>query len=238
MSSSLHLFVPSEMEKAMLGGVSIFNAVEKQELDNIAALCSWGKFEAQQEILSANSPSENVFFLLSGRVRAHRFSLHGREITFDDLNAGDIFGEIAAIDKKPRSADVTGVSPGLCAFTSDHNFRDILQHYPRTSYALNVYLAKMIRKTSERVMVLASMEAYARVFHTIISSSQPHENSEKLVLGDLTHYDIACMSGCTRETVSRSISTLLKLGIAEKKGRNLFIKDKSAIEQLILKYSS
>ena len=41
-----------------------------------------------------------------GRARVVNYSVSGREITFADLVAGDYFGEIAAIDGRPRSAGV------------------------------------------------------------------------------------------------------------------------------------
>ena len=231
-------FIPSEKDITMLGSVEIFKTLSHAEIAQVAKSCRWSRFKQNQEIVWASSPSKRVFFLLSGRVRVHMFSPNGREVTFDELGKGRIFGEIAAIDKEPRSANVVGISPGIIASMEDRDFCNILVKYPQASFALNEYFVNVIRKTSQKVMVLSSMEAYARIFHTIINSSRVDEKDDSLLLENLTHYDIAGMSGCTRETVSRSIGTLIKLGVAHKEGRALRITDKMAIEELILKYSN
>ena len=238
----------SSIEYALLRNIFLFNRLSTDRFNEICELCTWQNFKAGEAILWSNNdkilrPNNNahkdsVFFLLSGRVRVHRFSLSGREITLDQIEAGGIFGELSAIDSEPRSADVIGVTAGIIAIMKSQDFRRVIQNDLAISFALHQYFVRIIRKTSDRVMTLTSMEAHARVFHTILLNCKTSTKSEVLILENLTHHDIACMSGCTRETVSRSIGTLIKLGMAKKKGRALHIHDKSAIKQLILKYST
>ena len=47
--------------------------------------------------------------VLSGRIRISATSPDGREVTLNMIDAGEVFGEIALLDGKPRSADATAL---------------------------------------------------------------------------------------------------------------------------------
>ena len=60
-------------------------------------------------IVARGDTGRDVFFLLQGRARVTLFSEDGREITYRDIDPGEIFGELAGIDGKARSADVVAL---------------------------------------------------------------------------------------------------------------------------------
>ena len=47
-----------------------------------------------------------MFFLVSGEARVIVYSMAGKVVSFNDLGPGDMFGELPAIDGRPRSASV------------------------------------------------------------------------------------------------------------------------------------
>ena len=51
----------------------------------------------------------DVFFVLQGHLRVV-VSVGGRETILRDLAAGDFFGELAALDLKPRSAGIVAIA--------------------------------------------------------------------------------------------------------------------------------
>ena len=51
--------------------------------------------------------SNDVRFIAHGTVRIVVRMLEGREVIFNDLEAGQFFGELAAIDNGPRSANAS-----------------------------------------------------------------------------------------------------------------------------------
>lgn len=66
----------------------------------------WIRFRAHDTIINRESDSRDVYFVVEGRVRVVNFSMSGREISFDEREAGAVFGELAALDGEPRSATV------------------------------------------------------------------------------------------------------------------------------------
>ena len=69
-------------------------------------------------------------------MRIVNYSLSGREIAFDDLGPGDYFGELAAIDDGPRSANVIALAQTTVAVLGPAAFAEFLHDHP--SAALKV----------------------------------------------------------------------------------------------------
>ena len=100
--------------------ISLFEDLSDADLARVARACVIRAFERQAEIATEREHSTDVFFILDGMVRVNSISSQGREVVFNDLGVGDIFGEFAAIDRMPRSA--TGVALTDC----------IVARHPRT----------------------------------------------------------------------------------------------------------
>ena len=89
-----------------LSQIEIFQTLSDDERTAIARQCNWRRVEARDQIIGHLDPSTDVFFVVQGTVRAVNFSLSGKEVSFRDIEPGEMFGEYAAIDDVPRSANV------------------------------------------------------------------------------------------------------------------------------------
>src|SRR5262245_57764692 len=97
----------------MLAGVEIFRHLPPEALQMLSTRCRWRRYRAHQVIVQCEEKDRDVFFLVSGRACVAYHSTSGHEISFHDLLPGDMFGEFAAIDSAPRSADVIARSEAL-----------------------------------------------------------------------------------------------------------------------------
>jgi CRP/FNR family cyclic AMP-dependent transcriptional regulator len=75
---------------------------------------------------TGKSDTRNVTFVVRGKVRIVNFSLSGREITFDDLEEGSYFGELAALDGEPRPAGIMALTDTQIAFLPPDLFIETL----------------------------------------------------------------------------------------------------------------
>jgi CRP/FNR family cyclic AMP-dependent transcriptional regulator len=73
------------------------------------------KVRRGQIVISEGSETTEVYLIRSGRVQISLFSPHGREVILRDMGPNLIFGELAAIDRLPRSANVVALEDGLLA---------------------------------------------------------------------------------------------------------------------------
>ncbi len=82
-----------------------------------------------------------MYFVCSGRVSAKTYSEKGKEITFAELSIGETFGELAALDGRPRSSSVVALDETLLASLNAELFNRLLSENP-SSRALLMELTK------------------------------------------------------------------------------------------------
>src|SRR3954463_10450739 len=68
-----------------------------------------------------------------------------------DLDAGSTFGELAAIDRKPRSANVAALTDVLVGSIPAAEFMALMRQYPSVAEAGLVKLADLLRALSQRL---------------------------------------------------------------------------------------
>jgi len=208
-----------------LGGIRLFSELSKESLAHLERLCAWCNFSEGAEILTRNSTSREVFFVVEGAVSIVNYSTSGREIAYTIIEQGDYFGELAAIDQKPRSAHVVAVRPCLLAMLKPEAFEQALRHTPEIAWRVMHKLAAIIRINDERIMDLSTLGAPQRIHTQLLRLAKPDPvTAGRWMIYPLpTQNEMAARVSTTRETVARVISQLAGEGIVEKKGRTLYI---------------
>jgi CRP-like cAMP-binding protein len=76
--------------------------------------CVWLKATAGAWIVDQMADDRDVYFLMTGRLRA---ALHGsrQELVFTDIEAGSFFGELSALEGAPRSPSVFALEDSTVA---------------------------------------------------------------------------------------------------------------------------
>jgi CRP/FNR family cyclic AMP-dependent transcriptional regulator len=92
-------------------------------------------FRPDEEVFAEGDKGDGVYFILQGKVRVITFSNDLREIVLGDLGKGHIFGEMALIDDKPRSASVVTTMDCKLAFMSRVQFDHLMQTKSDLAYA-------------------------------------------------------------------------------------------------------
>src|SRR3954469_12521844 len=130
--------------------VLLLQGLPQERLEILAGQCSWRRVEPGQVIVARNSRDRDVHFVVSGRVRVTSFSAGGRQVTFRDEEAGEMFGDLAAIDGEPRSADVLALDAVLVASLSPEDFRALIAAEELVRERVLQRLAGLVRQLSER----------------------------------------------------------------------------------------
>jgi len=176
-----------------------------------------------------------VYLLVSGRVRITTYSQGGRQVTFRDIPAGEVFGEVAALDEKPRSADVIALDNALLASMAPPVFRRLLADEPLIGGRVMTRLAALVRSLSDRVIDLSTLGVQNRIHAEILRLARAagvERNRARLEPGP-KHADIASQVSTYREQVTRELSALARAGILEKDGAALVVRDVARLEKMV-----
>jgi CRP/FNR family cyclic AMP-dependent transcriptional regulator len=208
-----------------LAKIEILSDLSADDIRRLDERCNWRVVDRHEVIIDRQSDSRDVYFIVNGRVRIVNYSLSGREVTFDDLNAGEHFGELAALDSQPRSANVLALEKTTVATMSHETFRELLLEHPEVALRIMGRMAKIIRTSTERIMDLSTLGANNRVYAELLRLARPCEDDDNcaVIKPIPIHGDIASRVSTTRETVARVLSDLSRGGVVKREHDRLIV---------------
>ncbi len=228
----------SSTDESRLGGISFLAGLARPALIEFEQRCRWRRHGASEQTLDRDDPGDDVYFIVEGAVRIVNYSLAGREVAFARLGAGTMFGELAALDGRPRSAAVAAVENSHLASVPARIFKSLLLDHPEMMMDLLQRLVEMIRRDTERIMDLSTLGAVQRVFVELIRLAETVGHREADGSSRISplpkHQAIAGRASTTRETVARTLSQLVSGGIAERDDGAIVVRNLERLKQLAI----
>jgi CRP/FNR family cyclic AMP-dependent transcriptional regulator len=183
------------------------------------------KIRRGQIVISEGSDSTEVYLICSGRVQISLFSPHGREVILRELGPNLIFGELAAIDRQARSANVVALEDSQLAHMRGDDFLGFLGEVPQAGLWMSQLLVARIRNLTARAFELATLPVAGRVHSELLRlARETGVEADRLVIQPMpTHADLAARIGTHREAVTRELNLLAGEGIVRQSGRKVEI---------------
>ena len=137
--------IASELQKTEL-----FEHVDPETLEALAADMHRRSFSPGNVLLRAGEPGDAMYIIISGQVRIFTVN-DGHELTLMHYGPSEIFGEFALLDNKPRSAYAAAATPLEVLVLHRKDFIDFLTARPQVSLAMMRNLAQRARYTTAYV---------------------------------------------------------------------------------------
>jgi CRP/FNR family transcriptional regulator, cyclic AMP receptor protein len=227
--------LPAKPSALGLRIIKLLEGLPEERLQSLALQCNWRRYEPEQLIFSRDGADRDVHLIVSGRVRITIYSTTGRQVTFNDERAGAAFGEVAAIDDKPRTADAVALESLLIASMPSAVFKQLLRDEPIVLGRILLQLTTLVRRLSDRVIDLSTLGVQNRVHAELLRLAR-----EAGVLANRAridpaprHTDIASRVSTYREQVTRELSVLAKSGVLGKDAGALVVEDVDRLERLV-----
>ena len=218
----------------MTASTSFLSRLGDADRTALAARWTVGQYQRDEMIIAHDEGGRDVFFVLEGRARVTVFSERGRAVAFRDMEPGDIFGELAAIDGRVRSASVVALETMRAARLSDTAFRDIVKARPTFTWALLEHLSAQVRRLTDRVYEFSTLVVRQRLMRELLRLAEAAERAEgqALIAPAPTHFELAARISTHREAVSREMSALAKRKLIAKSGSSLILRDLHILKAL------
>ena len=215
--------------------VKAFEALNDSELAEIDKLIIWNTFPKDFSILSHRELSNDIYFIASGVIKATTFSYTGKEIAYQNITAGEMFGEVSAIDGKHRTTNVLAIESCVIGKMSSTDFWEVIKNHHSISAAVLTRLTGMVRFLCERVYEYGALGVSDRIRSEILKCAEDINTNDKNILIDNmpTHEEIANRVSTHREAVTKEFSRLYKEGYLIKEGKTIVIPDAKRLKALI-----
>ncbi|MFK7857617.1 MAG: Crp/Fnr family transcriptional regulator [Granulosicoccus sp.] len=193
-----------------LAGFELFQDLSVEERSAICQMCELRDYAPGQYVVKTGDQGDDVFFLVSGRVRACAFSDSGRQVHFEDLTAGKMFGELAVLDGEARSSDCIVVDDAHLMSISKENFSVVMSEHPLAMQFLLKRLARLVRQNMQKVYEFSSMDVNQRICMELIRMASLSSNAVPPIEIENapTHAEIATRVNAHREGVTRELKKL------------------------------
>jgi len=226
---------PLDDATSTLLGIDLFGGLSGSELEALAELCRWRRYAPADQIIGNQDNTTDVFFIVSGRVRATIFAASGKEVSFRDLGAGKSIGELSAVDGALRSANVIALTNTVLASMPADIFRNVLRDHPDVSARMMAYIVDLVRKLSDRVVEFSVLAVRNRIHAELLrlAREQIGDGNIATLSPAPMHADIAGRVATHREAVTRELSVLASSGLIERQPGAFVISDVSRLERLV-----
>jgi CRP-like cAMP-binding protein len=220
-----------------LANIGLFRSLDTAKIQRLDTQCSWRRASHNEWLIDVQDESNDVIFVVSGTVRVKLQSVSGREVLLREINAGEFFGELAAIDKQPRSAGLVAVTDVTVAQMPASVFRNAVHTFPDVNDQLLALLAGQIRMLANRVNEFTTLDAKYRIYAELLRLSKPvtGKQHQALVSPPPVHSEIAARVSIRRESVAREIKALERAGLIERRRGALVLTDTAQLHKMIQK---
>jgi CRP-like cAMP-binding protein len=184
------------------------------------------KVASDESIFVRGSVSARVFYLRSGRVFLHSSSFAGREIGFEIVTTGDIFGFLSALETGRTILDATALSACELLVLDSETFASILQTDHKVALEMLHYTLVRLTRRTLQAEELALYSVRGRLARFVIALAQEQHGelkSNRTVRLQFSQRIMAALAGVSRETLNRQFKRWTTSGIVAIDGKELRI---------------
>jgi CRP/FNR family cyclic AMP-dependent transcriptional regulator len=223
----------SEEAQRLLGACSLFSGLASTERAALVGRARIRTFDAGQTIFQMGSPGNSMMAVLTGTIRISIPSPDGKEIVLAILQAGEVFGEIALLDGKERTADAKAITESSLAVLERNDVLAFLERNPSSWIKLVEVLCERLRRTDRQISELALLQLPVRLAKALLRLVDDGTSAESRV-GEiqLSQRELGNFVGASRESVNKCLSDWQRAGVIRVEENVIALIDREALEQL------
>jgi CRP/FNR family cyclic AMP-dependent transcriptional regulator len=218
-----------------LRAVPLFDGLTDAELQALDACLGRRVFGPGVFIFHKGSPGRVLYIIESGLVRLFVISDLGQEISLNVHGPGEVFGELAVLDGRPRSTGALALETTVTRTLHGQDLMGLLKTSPRLATNLMELLVARLRYTTRYVEDLAFLDVQSRVAVRLLDLADrggPQQSDIEIDLS-LTQSELGTWVAASRESVNKVLATFRANGLIALSGSRITILDRRRLEQEI-----
>jgi CRP-like cAMP-binding protein len=225
---------PPTMRRQLLSKHFLMSTMPERALDELVKFSTVARFEPHQDVFNKGDSGDCLYGVLSGRVRIYSTSPEGSEIMLNVMEAGELFGEIAIFDGRPRTASAAAMERAdLLRIHRDH-FLPYVKANPDLIMGMLSLVCDRLRWASSTIEDTAFLSFPARIAKRLLFLVDHHRRPEGHdITIPISQHDLGNMVGASRETVNKQLALWRSARILDTARGALVIRNPDALRDLI-----
>ena len=139
--------IPSD-EADSLSRIPLFQRLTPEELEQLAAEVDQVKFDPDETIFNEQDKGDALYVVEAGSVRIWVLDEDVEPVTLKELGPGEFFGELAVLDRGPRSTNATAIGETTLHRLSSDDFQAFLMKHPDVAIDVICEIGARMRQTN------------------------------------------------------------------------------------------
>lgn len=222
----------------LLQSSDLLEQIPDHEIEALSHRARRVHYPRGKAIFQKHDLGTEVMIVLAGRVKIVSTAPSGSEVIHNIIEAGQVFGEMALLDGKPRSADAIAAADCEIIELSRDDFLEVLLRNPRSAIRMMAILCGRIRQSTAFVEDAVLLDAETRLFHRFKTLAEQYGKPEADGRGAridhrLSQQEIGESVGLTRVSVNRLLRRWRVDGLIEDGRGYAIIPDFARLEAAI-----
>src|SRR5713101_9136082 len=188
---------------SLLRNHSLFRDLPAAVIEHLGSYMKTQKVARGTSIFAKGDPGTGLMGVLAGTVKVRVASADGKDIVLNLFHEGEVFGEIALLDGRPRTADATAMSECELVVIERRDFVPFLSDHPDVMLKFIEILCSRLRRTSEQVQDITFLNLPTRLAKTLLQLTAVEDGSATRRKAAVTQREISQMIGISRESTNK-----------------------------------
>lgn len=194
---------------ALLQTMPPFSVLDKAAIEWLVDASRTVMLPKGRLLFSQNDEADAVYVVCAGAVALVLGTVDGRELVIGELTAGHLFGELAVLTDKRRSASAVAHAASEVLAIPVAAFEHALETMPALMKQVLAMTAQRLRDCSARESALAFLDAPSRLARALVLLNQEAGGTNIIVT---SQEEIAQRVGLTRQTVATVLGRWRRAG--------------------------
>jgi CRP/FNR family transcriptional regulator len=216
----------------LLVNTQLFSGLTSSERELLSNRAVRREHSDGDRLFTEGDPCTGLFVVSKGAVRIFKSSPSGREQVLAIEGPGSSIAELPVFDGGDYPASATSVGQTETVFISRQDFRAFCLEHPQVALKVLAVVGSRLRRLVGIVEELSFTTVRQRIIALLLRSAESEgKRSAQGIRFSLKsgHQEIAFELGTVRELVSRNLARLQAEGLIQMDGREIVIKDLSAL---------
>ena len=143
----------------MLADVELFEHVNEEDRARLAEFIDFIQLAAGETLFKTGEPGESLYVVKSGEIELYIKDTAGQKILLAIASAGEVFGELALLDRGPRTATALALADTELLELDRDDLLLLFQKSPAAALRLLAAMSHMTRKADELLRTRVSRNA-------------------------------------------------------------------------------
>jgi CRP/FNR family transcriptional regulator, cyclic AMP receptor protein len=224
----------NENVAGLLTGTRLFGILGADQLAECAERFREVRFAKGAMVFARGDPGTHLYIVSEGQVRLAIATSEGRELSFQIVGPGDLFGELALLDGQSRSAEATALAPTTAFSLERSDFHRLRATNPAISEAVIIFLCRRLRDVSDKLETIALYPLEIRLARFLLTAlrGRPETPGRRLPLElRYSQSELALLLGASRPKINAALGALEAAGGVGRTSDRLFC-DRAALARI------